>query len=33
MNIYRDEIGGKNGLEPMLLAARDGFDLPVIDGM
>ncbi|THH04846.1 hypothetical protein EW145_g5222 [Phellinidium pouzarii] len=32
MKHFRDEIGGKNGLEPMLLAARNEFDLPVIDG-
>ncbi|KAH8112959.1 DUF917-domain-containing protein [Phellopilus nigrolimitatus] len=30
--VISDEIGGKNGLEPMLLAAREEFDLPVVDG-
>lgn len=31
-NTRSDEIGGKNGLEPMLLASRNEFDRPVIDG-
>ncbi|KAL5478599.1 hypothetical protein ACEPAI_2783 [Sanghuangporus weigelae] len=30
--VISDEIGGKNGLEPMLLAAQDDFDYPVVDG-
>ncbi|KAL5514548.1 hypothetical protein ACEPAG_1864 [Sanghuangporus baumii] len=30
--VISDEIGGKNGLEPMLLAAQGGFDYPVVDG-
>ena len=30
---FRDEIGGKNGLEPMLLSAKLGPEYPVIDGL
>ncbi|KAL5520937.1 hypothetical protein ACEPAF_2940 [Sanghuangporus sanghuang] len=30
--VISDEIGGKNGLEPMLLATQDGFDYSVVDG-
>lgn len=30
--LVSDEIGGKNGLEPMLLATEGDFDLPVVDG-
>ncbi len=30
--LISDEIGGKNGLEPMLLATEPDFDIPIVDG-
>lgn len=30
--VDRDEIGGKNGIEPMALASSKHFDCPLLDG-